>query len=261
MLFQIPDDMLEHFPNDNQGINLQLKIVFTAVLFLWGIISWVKSNRAELENIQKVEKTRAVFGFSYALCRIAFILATNHQEGAHYDTWITTGYFFGLAGFTAFVYGIEKYQLRQVPIFTLYGVIATFLTLTVYEGFLPGFHMVRETITPIVYVSSAVLAMVLLLLYGQLISKFSGKLRKRTSYELLGMVFFVLGVVLDGRYVVTSPHIPMFYKEVIPPLMGAMGIVLVTFAHYTSEKLLPLTIVFSIILFAIFLMRIDEFYA
>jgi hypothetical protein len=253
--------MQENFPNNCEGINGTLKICLIFFLFIAAALQWYMSSKAEMRNIKMVDRTRAVFAFCYGFARIFFYWAVKLDQGASYDFWTTMGYVFGFGGLTMYVFSLEKYSLSRVPIFTLYGVIVTILTLTVFENFIPGIQMFRSTIMPVIYVSAGLLGFFILLLYIELLSKFPGSLRKRTSYELLGAIAFVIGLLFDGQVIVSNPTVPMFYKDVIGPLLIMMGLFMVGLAHYTAEKLLPITIVFAVVLAYLFLSHIGEFYA
>jgi hypothetical protein len=166
-----------------------------------------------------------------------------------------------MIGLTIYIGGIERYTLRQIPIFMLFGIISTIITLTGFEGFIPGLQNLRSDILVYTSVASAILALILLYLYIQLISKFPGKLRKRTVYELLGIIFLVLGIIMDGEFFISNADIPLYYKEIIPPVMATMGVIMITIAHNTAEKLMPITIAFAIVLIYMFLSHLGEFYA
>jgi len=260
-VFQIPQGIVENFLNYATGINLILWEFFIGALFLWAIISWINANKAELENVKKTEKTRAFFGLMYGFSRIWFLIGVLHNGGAEYDFWTNMGYLFSMIGLTVYIAGIERYTLRQIPAFTLFGIISVVLTLTGFEGLIPGLSNLRRDILVFVSIASGILAVILAYLYIKLISKFPGNLRKRTSYELLGILFFVLGIIMDGEFFLSNPTIPLFYKEIIPPIMATMGIIMVTIAHNTAEKLLPITIIFAIVLIYLFLSHLGEFYA
>jgi hypothetical protein len=260
-MLQIPDAIQREFPGYCQGLNLILWEIFIGSLFMWALVSWINANRAELENIKKTEKTRAFFGLMYAFSRIFFIFGVVLNDGAQYDFWTNMGYLFSMIGLTVYISGIERYTLNAIPIFTLFGIISSIITLTGFENLIPGLSALRKDILVFVAIASAVLTIILAYLYIQLISKFPGSLRKRTSYELLGIIFFVLGIIMDGEWFLSSPTNPLFYKEIIPPIMATMGIFMVSIAHNTAEKLLPITIVFGIVLVILFLSHIGDFYS
>ncbi len=262
MIFQsqIPPALAENFPTNGYEINGTLKIVLIFFMFTLFFIGWFYAQKAELRNIKMVEKTRALFALFYGFARIFFLLAVRINQGAQYDFWTNLGYLFGFGGLTMYVFSLEKYSLNRIPIFTLYGIIVTFLTLTAFENFIPGIQTFRAAIMPVIYFSSGLLGLFIFFLYLELLSKFPGALRKRTSYEILGVIFFAIGILFDGQYILSDPTVPLFYKEVIGPLLIMMGLVMVAIAHNTAERLLPITIIFAIVLAYLFLSHIGEFY-
>jgi hypothetical protein len=259
-VFQIPESLNENFPNNSIGINGTLKIILMGLLLILSVISWNSAKNAELKNIKMVEKTRALFALLYFFARLFFYLAVRYNEGLNYDFWTNMGYLAGFGGLTMYVFSLEKYSLSRIPIFTLYGIAITFLTLTAFENLIPGIQTFRESIMPVIYFSSSLLGLFLIYLYIELLSKFPGKLRKRTSYEIMGVIFFAIGLFFDGQYILSNPSVPMYYKEVIGPLLIMMGLIMVAIAHTTAEKLLPITLIFAAVLAYMFLAHLGEFY-
>lgn len=141
-------------------------------MFILFAIGWVYEQKAELRNIKMVERTRALFTLFYGFARIFFLAAVRIDAGTQYDFWTNLGYLFGFGGLTMYVFSLEKYSLSRIPIFTLYGIAVTFLTLTAFENFIPGIQTFRAAIMPVIYVSSGLLGLFILFLYIELLSNY-----------------------------------------------------------------------------------------
>jgi hypothetical protein len=258
MLIQIPTGMPADY---NTGLNLQLWILVIFTLFIMLPLGFLSASKSEMRNVKIVEKGRGFFGFFYAFGRLFFILGVLLNNGDDYDFWVNLGYTFSMIGFTLLIYIYEKYKLsKKAPFFTLIGAIASFFTLTGYEGLIPGIHTEnREVIMAITSIASLVLSLMVGALYYQIADRFPGQLRDRTIHEFVGLIILLFGVVLDGQVFLTDPLNPVFFKNIYPVLMTLFGAWLLILSHDASPKIYKPFMYFVLItLFILFFMHMSD---
>ena len=116
----------------------------------------------------------------------------------------------GLAGLLCMYFRLRVFFESCSDFYALWS-NSLILTLTVFELYSRHSNVSFNHYARYLRIAG-LLGFFILLLYIELLSKFPGSLRKRTSYELLGAIAFVIGLLFDGQVIVSNPTVPMFYK-------------------------------------------------
>ncbi len=227
MLFGIPPQVYEQFPEHYHGVNLILWIIFTVELILIGVFFTIRAKKAELDSQKKIDMGFAAFGYFYGICRFFFIIMIHINGGADYDFYCSIAYFWGTLSVAALIYPLETIALNRKPILTIFGGIATFLTLL---GTIPG---LRQPMLILTMSASSIMMMILLIIYLFLIRNTSGILRQNTIIGFFAIIAFVIAIVIDGQFVLSNPAVPKFVKEYVSPVLAIISIL---FLVYSKRK-------------------------
>ena len=221
MMFQIPPEVYNIFPEHYQGINLVLWILFTVELFIFGVLFLLKIRGIDNTVQRKIEWGHAEFMLFYGLCRVFFILMIHINNAQDYDFYCTIAYFWGTLGFTSLVYSLEKYALQRKPILSLFGYAGTMFAVV---GMI--FTQVRELVLITVMLVSVVMMCVILFIYIFLIRNTSGVLRIRTVVAIVSMVLLGTAITADGQFVLANPAVPLFVKNLVVPVIAIVSALL-----------------------------------
>ncbi len=229
MLFEIPPQVYEQFPEHYYGVNLALWIIFTLELLLFGVYFTLRARKAELDSQKKIDMGFAAFGYFFAICRFFFIIMIHINGGADYDFYCSIAYFWGTLSVAALIYPLETVALNRKPILTILGGIATFLTLL---GIIPG---LREPMLILTMSASSIMMMILLVIYIFLIRNTSGVLKQNTIIGFFSIILFVIAIVIDGQFVLSNPAVPKFVKEYVSPILAIISILILVYSKRKVE--------------------------
>lgn len=227
MIVQIPETMpAEHYrPINIHGIlNLFLFIVFTAILFIFGIIFLMKSRKQEIESAKRIKLAFGLFGILYGTCRIFFILMfqdfTNPNQ--NYNLFANIAYSFGMAGFTSIIWALEKVKYKKNYFF----LIAATITLITFAGvflILTGIAEIRLLVLIIIMIGTPIAGFFIFLLYIQLIRLSTGAVKKKAIYSLIGFFIMVVGISMDGQFFLAIDTVPLWFKMDVVPIICIVG--------------------------------------
>ncbi len=228
MLLQIPETMPpEHynftiFPHG--FLNGILFAAFAVILIIFGIIFFKRARKQEIEGARRIQWAFGVFGITYGITRILFILMfqpfTNPDQ--NYNLIASIAYCFGIVGFAAIIWALERIKYKKKIFFTII-LITTLITIggTIVVAF--GAADIRETMLTIIFIGTPLSAIILLILYLTLIIKSTGSVKKKSTYSLLGLVIMFVGIVLDSQFALAIGAIPIWVKMDIVPIITIVG--------------------------------------
>ena len=220
MILQLPDI----YPSDYMmTIDYYLWIVVVALGLISVCIFFVKVHKVE-SDLQKPY----LYGISFFLLlltlqRVAYIIAV--KLSVDYNFWTNLGYICSLAGMTFFFLGIEKSVIRKtkylLSLTTLIGVLIGLLALF---DILP-----REISMKITYIISTLATVIIIVLFGWMISKSAGSIRKKSLITFLGVVVLFAGIMMDSELVYGGlwPTMPL----IIPPILNSIGLITITLTN------------------------------
>jgi len=219
MILQLPDI----YPSDYMmtiDYYLWIAVVFLGLISVF--IFFVKV--LKVESIQKPY----LYGISFFLLlltlqRVAYIIAV--KMSVDYNFWTNLGYICSLAGMTFFFLGIEKSVIRKtkylLSLTTLIGVLIGLLALF---DILP-----RDISMKITYIISTLATVIIIVLFGWMISKSAGSIRKKSFITFLGVIVLFAGIMMDSELVYGGlwPTMPL----IIPPILNSIGLITITLTN------------------------------
>ena len=220
MILQLPDI----YPSDYMmTIDYYLWIAVVALGLISVCIFFVKVHKVE-SDLQKPY----LYGISFFLLlltlqRVAYIIAV--KLSVDYNFWTNLGYICSLAGMTSFFLGIEKSVIRKtkylLSLTTLIGVLIGLLALF---DILP-----RDISMKITYIISTLATVIIIVLFGWMISKSAGSIRKKSLITFLGVVVLFAGIMMDSELVYGGlwPTMPL----IIPPILNSIGLITITLTN------------------------------
>jgi FtsH-binding integral membrane protein len=223
MLIQKPDTL----PADYMGpIDTPLWILTISLMYLVGFIIFKRSRSEDLIQSQKsLFRAYAEFLWIMGITRILFVLA--YLVNGFYKTGLTWGYFFGALSLIDLIRVLEKYITPKTKFFfTGFSIVITVITLI--SVFLPD---TSETIRLVQQMGMPVIALLFIALFGVLIKKSTGKIKKKAIQLLVAIFIIVLGIILDSENLVLEKNILPVY---IAPLVFSTGVLL--FGYATSVE-------------------------
>ena len=227
MLYEIPPLVYDIFPEHYHGWNLVLWIIFTVELIMIGIYFTMRAKKADLASQKKIDMGFAYFGYFYGICRFFFIIMIHINNGADYDFYCSIAYFWGTLSVAALIYPLETIALNRKPILSIFGAIATFVTLL---GIIPG---LRQPMLILTMSASSIMMIILLVIYLFLIRNTSGILKRNTIIGFFSIIAFVIAIVIDGQFVLSNPAVPKWIKEWSSPIIAIISIL---FLVYSKKK-------------------------
>ncbi|MHA1510822.1 MAG: hypothetical protein ACTSRX_03785 [Promethearchaeota archaeon] len=219
MILQLPDI----YPSDYMmTIDYYLWIAVVVLGLISVFIFFVKV--LKVESIQKPY----LYGISFFLLlltlqRVAYIIAV--KMSVDYNFWTNLGYICSLAGMTFFFLGIEKSVIRKtkylLSLTTLIGVLIGLLALF---DILP-----RDISMKITYIISTLATVIIIVLFGWMISKSAGSIRKKSFITFLGVIVLFAGIMMDSELVYGGlwPTMPL----IIPPILNSIGLITITLTN------------------------------
>jgi hypothetical protein len=218
--FQIPEDVLEIFPEHYHGVNLALWIIFTVELFVFGTIFFIRAQKAkEIEAKRKIELGHSGFAIFYGVCRIFFILMMFINDGADYDLYCAIAYFWGILGFTSLNFVLEKYALERKPYLSSIGIVGVCISLLGMYG------EIREYVLLVILAVSLIMMFVLWIIYLFLMKNTSGKLRKNATIGFISILLLAVAVFLDSQIILSNPNVPIIIKQYVSPILAIISII------------------------------------
>ena len=170
-----------------------------------------------------------LYGISFFLLlltlqRVAYIISVK-MSGADYNFWTNLGYICSLAGMTCFFLGIEKSIIRKtkylLSLTSLIGVVIGLLSLVnILE---------RDISMKITYIISTLATVIIIVLFGWMISKSAGSIRKKSFITFIGVVVLFAGIMMDSELVYGGlwPTMPL----IIPPILNSIGLITITITN------------------------------
>ncbi|MHA1275406.1 MAG: hypothetical protein ACTSQP_10710 [Promethearchaeota archaeon] len=230
MIYQIPETMpSEHYnPSTFHGaMNFYIFIIYAAVLIIFGIIFLNKVKSQEIEGAKRIKLSFGLFGIFYGICRIFFILMfqdfTNPDQ--NYNLIANIAYSFGMVGFTALIWALEKVKYQKNYFFMI-SLIITIITISGVFLNLLKIAEIRESILIIIYLGTPLAGFFIFILYIQLIRLSSGLVRKKAIYSLLGFIIMVIGITMDSQFFLAIESIPLWFKMDVVPIICIIGYLL-----------------------------------
>jgi len=221
MKLQIPDV----FPSNYMTtIDYYLWLLVVAIGLISVIIFLVKVNKVESDLQKPYLYGISLFLLLLALQRVAYIISVK-MSGADYDFWTNLGYVCSLAGMMCFFLGIEKSVIRKtkylLSLTTLIGVLIGLLALF---NILP-----RDISMKITYIISTLATVIIIVLFGWMISKSAGSIRKKSLITFIGVVVLFAGIMMDSELVYGGlwPTMPL----IIPPILNSIGLITITLTN------------------------------
>lgn len=208
-----------------QGADLYLWIACIGVLFVAGVMLFWRGRAFETKVQRRLFFGYGLFCVFYGLTRLLFAIAVVYN--AHYDEYTIGGYITGLIALVFIIGVIERYLLKDV--------LNTRFAFTIISTGMLGISVLglvgvieRATFLYLLYVVIIADILILSLLYGFLIVKGVGSIRKKTAITFLGVLLLYAGNMLDSEVVLSTLQFPL----VIPPLVIMGGVAIFTFSQF-----------------------------
>jgi hypothetical protein len=180
------------------SLNLILFIVFTALLFIFGVMFFLRAKKQEVEMAKRIKFSLGLFMILYGICRVFFILMFHIDPDHYYNLFASIAYSFGNLGFTAVIWALEKAKYKT-KYFFLIAMVITIITIigTVIELF--NIANIREILLQVITLGMPIAGFFIIILYISLIRLSAGSVRKKSIYALLGFLIFIIGIFMDGQ--------------------------------------------------------------
>lgn len=226
MLYEIPPDVYEQFPEHYHGVNLAIWLIFVVELVILFVISFLKAKKHESVLAKRLEQSFGLFALFYGISRVFFIFAIAIFP-EDYDFYCSLAYFAGNLGFTFLIFALEQILQMKKHIFTIFGVISSVIAVLGIIGFN------RTTVLTIIMVLLSIMTLLVAFLYIRIIQTSPGDLRKLAIIALMGLILFGAGIVIDGQFVLSNPLVPKFIKEFLSPILTIIGLGMVFYSRKT----------------------------
>ncbi len=195
-----------------------------AIIFLFRAARAKK--RESPPTVVTINRGFALFFLAFMITRVLFAYSDyerlNHvDETDLYATYVLFGYLSSLLGISVLAYLTDTYMLEtKRHIFTKVAIAVTiantgFIILWVTTQLIP-LNVPRFMI----YGSTTLVFVMILLIYGGLARQSTGKLRRNAIISLFGILIAVLGILLDMQFIAQSAVIPIY----IPPIVTFIGL-------------------------------------
>ncbi|MHA1731322.1 MAG: hypothetical protein ACTSU5_05230 [Promethearchaeota archaeon] len=200
-----------------RGLDLYFWFACIAVLFGGAVAFIWKGTRAETPVQKKIYAGYGLFAACYGVTRIMYTLGVLIPD--YYDEYTIAGYVFGLAALAFIINVVERYLLKDVlntrQAFTT--ISASMLAISVL-----GLFGVIARYAFLYFLYAVIIADVVILcvLFGFLVAKTTGELRRKTVLSFLGIVVVFLGNFTDSELFLSTFRIPL----VIPPILHIVGL-------------------------------------
>jgi len=206
-------------------LNLYLFMAFTVILWIFGVIFLLRARKQDIEGAKRIQLAFGLFGIFYGLCRLFFILMfqdfTNPDQ--NYNLFASIAYSFGIVGFTAIIWSLEKVKYKKNYFFMI-GLLVTIITIggTVIIA-LRIAPEIRTTLLLVIFIGVPISALIIFILYIFLIKKSAGVVQKKAIYSLLGLIIMFVGIVMDSQFVLAMEEIPLFIRMDLVPIICIIG--------------------------------------
>lgn len=221
MLLQIPETMPEeHYAIGS--LNLTLFIVWIVILYVFGIIFLIKSGKQEMESQKHIKRAFGLFGIFYGTCRVFFILMFHVDPDTYYNLLANVAYTFGMIGFTAIIWALEKIKYEKHYFFII-SMIITLVTLAGVILLLLGLGDFRIYILVLIMFGTPIAGIFIIILYISLIKNTVGSVRKKAIYSLIGFLIMVVAITMDGQFILAIEWIPLWIKMDLVPILCIAG--------------------------------------
>lgn len=215
------------------SINLILFIGFIALLWVSALFYYRKGKTYDLEATKKIIYGYGHLGLFYGITRFFFVFAIVYDNCSQYSFLINLGYPPGLIGFSLLIGPLErvKYKKKYFTIaswaLTIVTTVGVFLSLFVSGD-------IREIFLIIILIGTPLCAVFTFVLYIQLIKGSTGAVRKKAIASFIGLMILVVGIVLDGQFILEAAVIPLFLKIYGGPVCCLVGWAI--FCYYTLKS-------------------------
>ncbi|MHA1146667.1 MAG: hypothetical protein ACTSR8_00295 [Promethearchaeota archaeon] len=199
-------------------------IAIVATLFV------LKSMRTSKEIPSQRAMFRAIGLFFYLviLARIFFILSDYerdpHGETDLYFQFVAASYICSIIGFLFIIIIGEKYIIKPGKFFMTFIIIGFLIFNVIILIFFPGLFTIARYINYGLLYTEVIL---ITLIFGYLVSKTSGDLRKNALLSLIGMCVMATASFLESDVLISSGIVQPYYS----PVLFAIGISLFGYAQ------------------------------
>ena len=221
MLYKMPDEILNKFPNGY--FQKELGLWYTALILgiIVAIVFLLKVRKVEL----KIQK-RYFLSISFVLLfisfsRIFYIMGTNYEK-FDYDLYILIGYTMAMIGLSLFILSLESIIIKKskhlITIVSSIGVILSILGI---------FEIIDRDIIRVTNVYLSMLGLfTILVIHIIMIRKGIGDIRKKAILLTIGLVLFIIGFLGDSQLVYEMvPNISIY----IFPILQIIGTSIMAF--------------------------------
>ncbi|MFO8017087.1 MAG: hypothetical protein R6U96_00485 [Promethearchaeia archaeon] len=231
MLGQIPDTMPnEHYrPINIHGIiNLYAYIFFAVLLIGFGIYFFLQTKKQELKSVKRLKVGLGLFGITYGITRILFVLMFNINPDVYYDMFASLAYAVGMVGFTAMIWALEQVKYKKRYFFlvsistTIIVIISAAMVIILTLSGITATEL-RINILYVIYIGSGIAMILIIFLYIGLIRLSTGLIKKKAIYSFLGLIIMTLGILLDSQFFLGLEFIPLWIKMDLVPIITIIG--------------------------------------
>ncbi len=222
-MFALPYDINEKLPG---WYAVEALCIALAVVFL------IRASRAKAAggppSVPKINRGFAVFFIALMITRVLFTFS-DYERLANdktplYATYVLFGYLSSLVGIALLAYLVDTFMLESKRKTLTWIVIlitignAGVIVVTVATQSTPLLEVARW----VVYGSTGMVFIIVILIYGGLARQSTGSLRRNAILSLLGVGIAVLGTLLDSDYLAQAGLVPIYF----PPIIMLVGLVI-----------------------------------
>ena len=204
MIDTMPMQMINALPAGTpdiyyHGINIYVNLASITLLIVIGLLLFRK-NEEDAEYFKRLKMTWGIEFNFFAVCKIFFILAVYIPE--YYTIFVEIGYVWAYVGMSSIIFVNEHYLIKK----TRHGL--SFIALGMIVLFILGLLglLTRDILQGIQAITNSTLIMFLIIIYVYLAFTSTGAIRKDAVLLIVSMVFFSLGIILDGEQIIIAEY-------------------------------------------------------
>lgn len=228
MVYQIPSDFVGI--GYYEGISLIIWIVAIIILIVASILFIYKSKHADIKSQKMLYIGYSLFLLFFALTRIFFIIGVYEADAftGAYDFYTNLGYIMGIIGLISWLYIVETYMIKKTKrIFSIFAIIVFMISIIALLG-----PLSREFALQLIYILMPVAIGAITLLYGYIIVKTMGTIRKKALWLLIGLLIVIVGHFMDSQFFIEA--FTGFPLEIAPSIM-IVGEIIFLASQYIFE--------------------------
>jgi hypothetical protein len=225
------------------SLRTYLLSTYIVVLLVGFVYFAAKSRQAENPATKRIKLGYGLFGLTYALTRIFFLLS-DYEIASQGGTltqlhlvWVTAAYSVTFVSLLVIYTTVERLILNRKPVLSAIAAIA-FLTclvafaLTVFGVGLDlatgaGPHKIAQYT---LYVTGPILALGIAVLYIVIVRNSTGSVRTKSALSLAGLLMIFAGLILDIDLLASPAFDPI--RFVVSPLLFLVG----TIVFFQAQK-------------------------